>query len=120
MTNRIVHFEIPVDDLQRARTFYVDMFGWDINKWNGPIEYWSAKTGEGAGGINGALLPRSGPVTTTVNTVSVENLDTALAKLVECGGSVESPKIAIPDVGDFAYCKDTEGNVFGLLEVERH
>ena len=117
MGNRVVHFEIPVDDMQRARTFYIDMFGWDISKWNGPIEYWSAKTGEGAGGINGALLPRGGAVATVVNTVSVENLDAALAKLVQCGGSVESPKIAIPNVGDFAYGKDTEGNVFGLLEV---
>lgn len=115
--NRIIHFEIPMDDPARATTFYSEMFGWEINKWDGPTDYWMAKTGEGGKGINGALLPRGGPVSGVVNTVGVENLDAALEKLIACGGTIEMPKITIPGVGDFAYCRDTEGNVFGMIET---
>lgn len=116
MSNRIIHFEIPMDDPARATNFYSEMFGWEINKWGGPTDYWTAKTGEGETGINGALLPRGGPTKTVVNTVGVENLDAALEKLLACGGTIEMPKINIAGVGDFAYCRDTEGNVFGMIE----
>ncbi len=116
MSNRVVHFEIPMNDAPRATKFYAEMFGWDIQKWDGPIEYWNAKTGEGDG-INGALLPRGGPVTGVVNTIAVDDLDATLEKLVKSGGSIVAPKMNIPGVGDFAYCKDTEGNVIGVIQM---
>ena len=57
MSNRVIHFEIPVDEPQRAVAFYEAAFGWRISKWDGPMDYWNVKTGEGPG-INGALLRR--------------------------------------------------------------
>ncbi|GAC1656361.1 MAG: VOC family protein [Vulcanimicrobiaceae bacterium] len=119
MSNRVIHFEIPADDFPRARKFYTEMFGWDIKQLHGPTEYWSAKTGTGTAGINGAFLRRGGAVTSVVNTIEVDDLDAALEKLLACGGAMVGPKIAIEGAGEFAYCKDTEGNVFGMIEPQR-
>jgi predicted enzyme related to lactoylglutathione lyase len=78
------------------------------------MPYWLVKTGEeGEPGINGGMFVRQGQVG-HVNTVGVASVDEALAKVVAAGGSVAVPKMAIPGVGWLAYCKDTEGSVFGL------
>src|SRR5882762_1661767 len=69
---RVIHFEIPVDDADRAVAFYKNAFGWKIEKWNGPMDYWMVNTGdEKAPGINGAIMKR-GDVKTTTNTLGVE------------------------------------------------
>jgi predicted enzyme related to lactoylglutathione lyase len=114
MPNRVIHFEIPVDEPQRAVAFYEAAFGWRIAKWDGPEDYWSVKTGEGPG-INGALLPR-GTVTATTNTIGVEDLDLAISKVEKHGGTVIVPTMVIPAVGRFCYARDTEGNMFGLIQ----
>lgn len=119
MANRIIHFEIPMDDIERATTFYRQMFGWDIAKWDGPMPYWNVKTGEGEDGINGAMLPRGGSVTSVVNTIGVDDIDATIENIIRSGGSQASPKMTIPGVGDFAYCKDTEGNTFGIIAMRR-
>jgi len=115
VSNRIIHFEIPMDDPARATKFYADLFGWDIQRWDGPVEYWIAKTGrEAERGINGAFIPRS-EINTVVNTVAVEDLTASLALVREYGGTIVQ-EISIPTIGAFAYCRDTEGNLFGMLE----
>jgi predicted enzyme related to lactoylglutathione lyase len=114
---RVIHFEIPADDPERAVKFYQKVFGWEINKW-GPADYWLAKTGtEGEPGINGAIMTRE-TQKTTVNTISVSSVDEFAQKIVEGGGKVVAPKMAIPGVGYFAYCVDTEGNVFGVMQED--
>lgn len=116
---RVVHFEIYTDDPETVRPFYENVFGWKIQKWDGPLEYWTVTTGsdDNRPGINGGLLrPRQGQSSGTLNTVSVESLDQALGKIQEQGGSVCVPKIAIPTIGWLAYAQDPQGNVFGLLE----
>ncbi|OAI42516.1 glyoxalase, partial [Verrucomicrobia bacterium SCGC AG-212-E04] len=92
----------------------------------GDQDYWLVMTGDNAvPGINGGLLPRRGeapaemaPVHGYVCTTDVDNLDAHLAKLPSCGGAVALPKMAIPTVGWLAYGKDTEGNIFGMMQAD--
>jgi predicted enzyme related to lactoylglutathione lyase len=116
---RVVHFEIPVDDAERAARFYSDAFGWQANKWEGPVEYWLVTTGPSdEAGIDGALTLRGGLATTWTNTVDVASVDETLDKVQAAGGKVLAPKMAVPGVGWAAYCQDTEGNTFGLMQAD--
>ena len=116
---RVVHFEIPAADPNRAAEFYKKVFGWKFEKWPGPMEYWMVNTGgEGTPGINGGLLRKDGPVQGTTNTVDVESVDTAIANVTAAGGKAVMPKTPIPGVGYFAYCVDTEGNLFGVMQPD--
>jgi hypothetical protein len=113
---RVIHFEIPTDEPERAVQFYTKVFGWDIQKWNGPQEYWVVTTGPAdKPGINGGLFRRQGPVN-CVNTIDVPSVDDFAATITENGGQVVVPKMAIPGVGYLIYCQDTEGNIFGICE----
>jgi uncharacterized protein len=114
---RVVHFEIPSDDPQRATRFYGDVFGWQFQKWEGPQEYWLVTTGaEGERGIDGGLLRRSEPSQGVVNTVDVPDVDDVVARVERAGGRVVVPKMPIPGVGWLAYAQDPDGNTFGLMQ----
>lgn len=116
---RVIHFEIPADDPERASGFYSQVFGWKLQKWEGPTEYWLVTTGEpGEPGIDGGLLRRQHPGATTVNTIGVESLDMTVGQVEKAGGQVAVPKMAIPGVGWLAYCTDPEGNLFGLMQPD--
>lgn len=117
--SRVIHFEIPSDDPERAVAFYGDVFGWKFQKWDGPMPYWLVTTGaEGERGIDGGLKPRSHPGETTVNTVGVASLDESLRTIETKGGKTVVPKMAIPGVGWLAYCADPDGNTFGVLQPD--
>jgi predicted enzyme related to lactoylglutathione lyase len=117
--SRIIHFEIPADDPKRAIKFYEKVFDWQIEKWDGPIEYWLIMTGEeDKPGIDGGLARREDPTTGVENTIDVKDLDASLANVKAHGGEVIRPRMAVPGVGWMAYIKDTEGNVFGLMESD--
>ena len=120
----VVHFEIPADDQERARNFYQEAFGWKINplpelNYNTvtttPTDEATGRPNE-PGAINGGLMGREGQLTTPVITVDVPDIDAALKTVEQLGGSVVMPKDTVPDMGFFAYFKDTEGNVMGLWE----
>ena len=117
---RVVHFEINADDVERAIQFYSSVFGWEIKKWEGPMEYWMVMTGamDEPGGINGGITPRVNPSATTVNTVDVPSYDEYATKIIEKGGKEVMPKTAIPSMGYFGYFQDTEGNMFGIMEMD--
>lgn len=123
MSDSVVHFELPADDLDRAQQFYRESFGWNLN----PIPAMSyvmvstTPTDEQGmpqqpGAINGGMLTRSDPVTAPVVTIGVDSVDDALARIERNGGSVVSGKQAVGDMGFAAYFKDTENNVVGLWE----
>jgi len=117
--SRIVHFEVPADDPERLIRFYEEVFGWRIEKWDGPMEYWLVMTGpEDEPGIDGGLARRSEPDFGVEITVDVADLDQALAGVKSQGGEVIRPKSAVPGVGWMAYIKDTEGNVLGMMESD--
>ncbi|HEV3163138.1 MAG TPA: VOC family protein [Isosphaeraceae bacterium] len=121
MSLRVVHFEIPADNPERAAKFYRELFGWKIQKWEGPMDYWMVETGprDQAGGINGGLVKKMGPGPGGyVNSVDVPSVDEYLAKATALGAEVAMPKMPIPGVGYIAYCKDTEGSVFGLFQSD--
>ena len=116
---RVIHFEINADNPKRAVTFYSDVFGWNIQKWEGPMEYWLISTGEeDEPGIDGALMKRRYPEISTVNTISVPSIDDFMVKIANHGGRIVTEKTTIPGVGQFCYCQDTEGNTFGIIEED--
>ena len=114
---RVIHFEINADNPDRAVRFYSQVFGWKIEKWSGPVDYWLVYTGQGAG-IDGGLMERMSPSATTINTIDVPSVDEFLSKIENNGGEVVMPKRAVPGVGYMAYCKDTEGNIFGIMQTD--
>ncbi len=128
---RVVHFEIHASDPTRAANFYSSVFGWKINEWVVPgvqvpdeNRYWLVVTGEESNpGINGGLLIRRGAppvagqaVNAFVCTIGVANLDASLAAALGAGGTMAEPKMPIRGVGWLAYCHDTEGNIFGMMQ----
>jgi len=116
---RVIFFELPADDPKRAIAFYEKVFGWTITKWEGPFDYWLITTGpDDEPGINGAIMPRRMPEQVTVDTMSVESVDDFTKRIVEAGGTVMIPKQAVPGQGYLAYCTDTEGNVFGVMQMD--
>jgi predicted enzyme related to lactoylglutathione lyase len=117
--SKVTHFELPADDPKRAIAFYEKVFGWTITKWEGPFDYWLVTTvSDDEPGINGAITPRMMPEQVTTDTIGVESLDDSLKKIVEAGGTITQPKQAVPGVGYIAYCSDTEGNLFGLIQTD--
>jgi predicted enzyme related to lactoylglutathione lyase len=133
--NRVIHFEIHSADPERAAEFYHKVFGWDIKEWVVPgIEiakanrYWLVTTGsKGEPGINGGVLFRRGaapgdgqPVNAYVCTIGVASVDECVEKAVAAGATVALPKMPIKGVGWLAYCKDTEGNIFGIMQDDKN
>lgn len=116
MASRVTHFEIPTEDPQRAAQFYSAAFGWQIQKWEGPQEYWLVHTGEGQPGIDGGIMRRSGPFDRVVNTVSVDDIGKATARVQELGGTLVGEKATIPDIGYLQYAQDPDGNIFGMMQ----
>jgi len=117
--NRFIHFELATDDLEKTAAFYRDVFGWQIQKWEGPIEYWLVTTGdESTLGINGGLMQTGGEFRGTINTIGVADIDDAIAKVKAHGGEIVLEKDAVPGVGYQAYFKDNSGIVVGLHQED--
>ena len=121
--NRVVHFEIQADDIERAKAFYENVFGWQVPQMmkeeESGMDYWGLVTGpDGTPGINGGLYKRGSDKLYTYDcTIQVEDLDKAIEALKQNGGSVRVEKSEIPGVGFFAGCVDTEGNRLGLMQA---
>jgi uncharacterized protein len=125
---RIVHFEIHVNDMERAKAFYGEVFGWSFQDWSdyAGMPYFGAVTGnENEHGIDGALMQRqSAPPEThqALNafacTIGVENYDLTEAKIIENGGKLAMPKFALPGMAWQGYYIDPEGNTFGIHQPD--
>src|SRR5713101_3969585 len=126
--SRVVHFEIPADNVERAKNFYKQSFGWDINQYPG-MEYHMVNTTEvdqktqaptKPGAINGGLAKRNSDTNhATVITVDVQDIDAALKSIEQHGGKMVQKKQPVADMGFTAYFKDTEGNIVGLWQSAR-
>jgi predicted enzyme related to lactoylglutathione lyase len=126
--DKVVHFEIPVDDTARAKDFYRAVFDWqltDMDMGGGnvyttvtttPIDQ-ETQVPTDPGAINGGLTQRTQDTPAPVITVGVDAIDDALKKVESGGGGVVQPRTEIPGMGAFAYFKDSEGNVVGLWET---
>jgi predicted enzyme related to lactoylglutathione lyase len=124
---RVVHFEIHADNPERAVKFYSELLGWQFTRWGGPMEYHLINTGpDSQPGINGGLLRRHGPpptegqpVNSYVCTCDVAAIDESVAKAISLGGQVALAKMPVPGVGWLAYVKDTEGNIVGMMQMDK-
>ncbi len=126
--DKVVHFEIPVDDAGRAKGFYASVFDWELNDADmgggniyttlttTPIDQQTRLPTE-PGAINGGLMQRTADTPTPVITIGVQAIDETLKKIEAGGGSIVQPRTEIPGLGAYAYFKDSEGNVAGLWEI---
>jgi predicted enzyme related to lactoylglutathione lyase len=128
--NKIVHFEIVAEDTARAINFYSKVFGWEIKKvGGGEMDYWliNSSPANTPGAINGGLRKEMGidkkEQTRSINaficTIEVQKIDETLSKIEEQGGKIMRPKMPVHGVGLLAYCLDSEGNIFSVLEPEK-
>jgi len=125
MSGRVVHFEIPFDDAERAYAFYREAFGWQVQ----PVpdmNYTMVSTGpmgdQGPtepGYIGGGLMGRGGNFTHPVVVIDVDDIDKALETIGALGGSTVLPRMEVGDMGWTAYFRDTEGNTVGLWQTAR-
>ena len=117
MVSRVLHFEIPVDDPERAGAFYSAVFSWNVDRW-GPLEYWNLSTGEPPGvGAEGALSRRTEEVPGVVVYVGVDDIDDALDRVKRAGCTPLTEKMPIPTVGWSAHVRDTE-DLIGLFQPD--
>ena len=124
--DKVIFFEIPADNLERARKFYGTVFGWKMNEIP-QMNYTQIGTVEAdvlgvrgkpkePGAINGGMLQRHDSVKSPVIYINVKNIDEAAATLEQNGGKVIQPKAPVGNFGFAAYFSDTEGNVVGLWQ----
>jgi predicted enzyme related to lactoylglutathione lyase len=117
--NRFTHFELATGDLEKTAAFYREVFGWQIEKWEGPVDYWLVSSGDAnTPGINGGLMEAGGDFSGTINTVEVADIDAVIAKALANGGELALEKHAIPGVGYQAYLKDNTGIIVGLHQAD--
>jgi uncharacterized protein len=126
---KVTHFELGVDDLDRAKNFYSTVFGWKLDTMDMPGggQYTGIITTDvdpetmtptQPGAINGGMVLRSETVTPApVVTIEVSGIDAALAQVESAGGKTVAPRTEIPGMGAYAYFTDLEGNVMGLWET---
>jgi uncharacterized protein len=123
----IVHFEIPADDIERSKKFYTELFGWKIEKWPGKdnssssspvMEYWMITTTDEKGNkaLGGGMMKRQMPQQPNINYIDVKSVDEYSSKVEKIGGKVVVSKKAVPGMGYFAVCLDTENNAFAIWE----
>ena len=124
---RPVHFEVHVEDPERAMKFYRSVFKWEFTKWDGGMDYWMVVTGpKEDAGISGGMVRRKGmasgadAVIAFVCTMDVPSVDEYGEKILNAGGVLALPKSAIPGMAWLAYYKDTEGNVFGIFQEDKN
>ena len=127
---RIIHFEIHVDDIERAKKFYGEVFAWTFEDFTDYVgyNYFAATTGDDSEiGINGALMQREGPLpgkdqvlNNFVCTIGVKDYDSTESKIINNGGKLYTPKMALPGMAWQGYYFDTEGNIFGIHQPDEN
>lgn len=121
--DKVVHFELPFDDMARAKKFYQKAFGWEMTDVP-EMEYVMAITApldsnrkyKEAGAINGGLFKREKKVNAPVIAIQVASVDEAVKRVEKAGGKVIIPKIMMGNMGYYARVADTEGNVIGVWQ----
>jgi len=124
---KVVHFEIPTDDISRASEFYRSIFGWDLRDMSEygmdytiamtvPVDEQTQVPTE-PGAINGGMMKRSDQTSSPVIVIDVPSITETLERIEASGGSTVQPRTEIQGMGAFAYFKDSEGNVIGLWET---
>jgi len=116
ISSSIAWFEIPADKPERASKFYSQLFGWKIKKFPGMSDYWHIDTGGSDDSPDGGMQTRKHPQQPITNYVAVASVDASAAKVEKLGGKICLGKTAVPQMGYFVICQDTEENMFALWE----
>ena len=121
--SKVVHFEVPYDDAERAQSFYGDVFGWSLMTMpemgytlvtTGPSD---PQTGPSETGfINGGMMQRTDEFSAPNLVLDTDNIEATLKSIAEAGGAIVRERTPVGDMGFSAYFKDTEGNLVGLWE----
>jgi predicted enzyme related to lactoylglutathione lyase len=126
MDHTIIHFEIPAANVEKLKKFYAGLFGWKIEKYSGPMEYWMIQTvpTDDKGmtlrpGVNGGMVKKESPEQKPVNYISVDSIDESIKQVTKLGGKIVMPKQEVPNVGWIATAADPEGNQIALLQPQR-
>lgn len=119
MKHTIAHFEIPADDVERAKAFYAELFGWEFSAPPGFEHYWTFETGDPAQDAGGGLMPRQAPGQGIVQYFQVDSVAEYVTRVEALGGQVLYPKSPVPGMGWFAQFLDPEGNCFAVWESDR-
>ena len=115
MAGHMVHLEIPAGDTAKAREFWGSLFGWQFQAFEGaPSEYLMTRFSETTGG---AIFEAHGDKRGTRVYFDVDDINTGIARVKELGGEA-GEGMAVPSMGWFATCTDTEGNDFGLWQTD--
>ena len=122
--DKVVHFEIPGDDMDRLKGFYTDVFGWELTEYP-EMDYvmvTTVPTGYDrmpsvSGAINGGMKKRDVAGEQPVIVIDVQSIDGTIGKVEAAGGKVVMPKAMVGDMGWYARVKDTEGNIIGVWET---
>jgi predicted enzyme related to lactoylglutathione lyase len=116
--NRVIYFEMPVENFDRAIKFYETVFNWKVTKEDRPSgPYYGVKTGDSSKlGINGSFFKKEAGWTQVSNVISVQDIDAVIQNIQKLGGEIVFPKTVINGVGYLAYFKDPEGNTFGMMQ----
>jgi predicted enzyme related to lactoylglutathione lyase len=134
--NRVVHFEIHADNIERAKKFYQDVFGWEMQQMGEEFgNYVVIKNGPGMDeleklpkdpGINGGMMKRNAPKPPEglspmayVCIVGVDDIEKYMQKAEAAGAKPHTDKMDVPGVGLLRYYADTEGNLFGMLQPHK-
>lgn len=123
MSNKLVHFAIHIDDMDRAKDFYGEVFEWGFNSY-GPSDFLQIRADQSSNGdLIGALQSRQySPVKEKLIglecTIAVENVDEIVQRVENKGGQILMPKTAIPYVGWIAKFLDTEGNLICAMQTD--
>lgn len=127
--DKVVHFELPADNIDRAKKFYKETFGWQMQDMP-EMNYITIKTREvdekmmpkEIGAINGGMFKR-GDMDNMINgatfSINVEDIDTAVKKIKNAGGLILKEKMPVSDMGFVAYFKDTEGNILSVWQTAK-
>ena len=117
--SRVIHFDLSADNPERAAGFYRQVFNWQVTKWQGPEDYWLIQTGTSQEhGLTGGIAGRISPHDTTAVIFDVESVDETANKIVEAGGRIREEKRTISGVGYLVMCFDTDGNTFGIMQLD--
>jgi predicted enzyme related to lactoylglutathione lyase len=127
----IVHFQIPVDDIERSKKFYNDLFGWKFEKFSPSpgseampeeMEYWLVSTVDNKGNkaVGGGMMKRQSQQQGITNYYDMKSVQEYSAKVEKLGGKVITPRTPIPGMGYFAVCTDSENNGFGIFESDEN
>ena len=117
MPNKLAHFAIEVDDVERAKTFYEAVFAWNFEAWGPPGFYLIHNAG-----VHGALQQRLEPLGQGRNgyhcSIAVENLEDTSELIEQSGGRIIGDRHTIPTVGELCEFVDTEGNEATIIVYE--